>query len=192
MYSAQYGSEPCTLLLLEARAHVNARDEDGLRPLHFGAASASFEVCEILLSHGAEWDVLDDDGRRPIDHVPQGFVVTKAERLRWEARLDPSALQPTQARVASREASRQKAEAEDGPTPVAVLAFRELSRQRTEPEKPSEVQASVAQNGVDDGPTQVAGMANRESSRQRVEPEASVALNCVDNGPPQIAALAFA
>jgi len=84
MYSSQNGTGSIVKLLLEARAAVNARDEDGVRALHLAAGAGSLEVCQLLIAHGAEKGVVDDEGRPPLDHVPSDSAGTRAERIRWE------------------------------------------------------------------------------------------------------------
>mmetsp|Transcript_7488 Transcript_7488/g.21086 ORF Transcript_7488/g.21086 Transcript_7488/m.21086 type:complete len:212 (+) Transcript_7488:120-755(+) len=97
MYTSQNGAVVATTLLLQARAQVSARDEDGLRPLHFAATSGVLEVCEILLRFAAEKDAADDNGRKAIDYVPEGCVIMRTDREKWEAVLGA----PTEPRAAA-------------------------------------------------------------------------------------------
>jgi hypothetical protein len=87
MYAAQNGSVEAAKVLLEARAQVQARDEDGMQPIHFAATGGSLEVCSVLLSHGADKTAQTDDGRRAVDFVAE--AETKEVRAKWEAMLGP-------------------------------------------------------------------------------------------------------
>jgi len=84
MYVAQGGSIKCTQLLLEAKANVNAMDEEGLRPLHFAAGAGEMSICELLLQWGAERGAMDDQGRRAARHVPFDSFTTRHDRQQWE------------------------------------------------------------------------------------------------------------
>lgn len=108
MYCVQNGSLAGTRLLLEAKAQVQARDEDGLRPLHFAALAGELEVSRELLEYGADRDAVDEEGRRAIDVLAADCRKSKAERLEWEAVLGrPSAVIFTEGFVeASREQQR--------------------------------------------------------------------------------------
>jgi len=88
MYTVQNESLDGARLLLEARASVNACDEDGLRPLHFAASAGSVELSKLLLAFGAELDAKDEEGRTAADHLPDTNVMTRVEREQWEATLD--------------------------------------------------------------------------------------------------------
>merc|ERR1712187_893603 len=44
MYAAQNGSIEAARLLLDARAQIGARDEEGVQPLHLAAGTASYDV----------------------------------------------------------------------------------------------------------------------------------------------------
>merc|ERR1712007_313614 len=98
MYAAQNGNLATTTLLLEAKALVNASDEDGLRPLHFAATSGEISVCELLLNHGAVLNAADEDGQLAYDLIPEECLKACAERKRWEALMGPQ--NETQAREA--------------------------------------------------------------------------------------------
>lgn len=89
MYAAQNGNLATTTLLLEAKALVNASDEDGLRPLHFAATSGEISVCELLLHHGAVLKAADEDGQLAYDLIPEECLKACAERKRWEALMGP-------------------------------------------------------------------------------------------------------
>ena len=50
-------------LLISNGANVNARDNKGLRPLHFAAVSGARGIAEALIIANAAVDAKDDDGR---------------------------------------------------------------------------------------------------------------------------------
>jgi len=87
MYAAQNGSPGTLRLLLEAKAHTMARDEEKVTPLHFAALSGELEVVRLLMAFGAERDAEDDEERRPIDYVPETCLFTRKEREQWENML---------------------------------------------------------------------------------------------------------
>ncbi len=70
----QSGNFPILLRLLEDRRilqDINAKDYDGFTPLHRAVRSSplNFGICEILLKHGADNNVLDIFGKRPQDYL---------------------------------------------------------------------------------------------------------------------------
>mmetsp|Transcript_66019 Transcript_66019/g.123116 ORF Transcript_66019/g.123116 Transcript_66019/m.123116 type:complete len:208 (-) Transcript_66019:68-691(-) len=67
MLTALGGYSECTRVLVEARADVNAEEEEGLRPLHFGAKALSLEICRILLEAQAIPDKSTDNGETAED-----------------------------------------------------------------------------------------------------------------------------
>mmetsp|Transcript_22165 Transcript_22165/g.40773 ORF Transcript_22165/g.40773 Transcript_22165/m.40773 type:complete len:228 (-) Transcript_22165:8-691(-) len=71
MYAAQAGSVQCCEVLLKHNAHVNAREEDGLRALHFGAMGGSREVIELLVGAGADTSAFNDDAKQAIDLIEE-------------------------------------------------------------------------------------------------------------------------
>jgi len=46
---------------------VNAKDEDGVTPLHEAALWGHNEVAELLIANGADVNAKNDDGRTPLD-----------------------------------------------------------------------------------------------------------------------------
>lgn len=84
MYASQGGYIKCVSSLLEARAKVNAQDEDGTSPLHLAAASGELGVFAALLSAGA-FQYQDEDGLSPLDYLPEDVKKDHLERRRWDA-----------------------------------------------------------------------------------------------------------
>ena len=63
---------------LKAGAKVNARDKDGLTPLHMAAAkNATPAVVKVLLANGAKVNARNKDGGTPL-HVSAAFSKTPA------------------------------------------------------------------------------------------------------------------
>ncbi len=58
-------------VLLELGADLRHRDKYGATPLHFAADGKNLASVELLLSRGAEVDVLDDKGLTPLEHALQ-------------------------------------------------------------------------------------------------------------------------
>jgi ankyrin repeat protein len=72
MRAAQDGALPVLKLLLENGASVNLQSpDDGLTALHAGASCSAVEhalgAIQLLLQHGADREVQDHVGRRPLD-----------------------------------------------------------------------------------------------------------------------------
>ncbi|KDQ10187.1 hypothetical protein BOTBODRAFT_164122 [Botryobasidium botryosum FD-172 SS1] len=70
-YAAGWASLPMVRLLIELKANVHARDNDGRQPLHLAALRQTFssgrsEVMRLLLDAGAELDATDSRGDTPL------------------------------------------------------------------------------------------------------------------------------
>mmetsp|Transcript_60630 Transcript_60630/g.131417 ORF Transcript_60630/g.131417 Transcript_60630/m.131417 type:complete len:203 (-) Transcript_60630:106-714(-) len=89
MYAAHGSADQIVVRLLEARACVNAEDEEGIGPLHLAASTGDAETCKVLLDAGAEVDAEDDHGKRPFDHLPTSQLTTPGERRFWEDLFKP-------------------------------------------------------------------------------------------------------
>jgi len=64
-FSAQYGALAAAKRILQvqgADSLVRQRDNDGKTPLHWSASTDHCKILELLISHGAELDVQDNDG----------------------------------------------------------------------------------------------------------------------------------
>lgn len=89
MYSAQNGAAVACRMLLEARACVNAEDEDSLTPLHFAASSGSVKACRVLLEYRADVGVRDVEGREAFEMVSPAEMMRPEEKLLWRSLLRP-------------------------------------------------------------------------------------------------------
>lgn len=126
MYAANGGHVSVVRQLLEAKAKVNAEDQDGLTPLHFAALSGTFEVCEALIEFGAAIDAIDEHSRQPLDYLSEemhGECVIQ----NWREKLLVQAIQVSRSSKSIASAkisatSRTKAKVEAGASPSAHMA----------------------------------------------------------------------
>lgn len=87
--ACSYGHHEVTLLLVQVSAavpvcmsyashicqrgtNVNVTDLWKFTPLHEAAAKGKFEICKLLLLHGADAKKKNRDGRTPLDLVKEG------------------------------------------------------------------------------------------------------------------------
>lgn len=84
MYASLGGYHSTVELLLHAKANLRLKDEEGFTALHLAASAASEETCLLLMKHGGQADVLDDDGKTAFDHVPDSYVTTAADQKHWK------------------------------------------------------------------------------------------------------------
>mmetsp|Transcript_8637 Transcript_8637/g.16346 ORF Transcript_8637/g.16346 Transcript_8637/m.16346 type:complete len:212 (-) Transcript_8637:130-765(-) len=87
MHAAGGGHLSCVIALLEARARVDAEDEDGATPLHFAAASGDIDVFKAMLLAGADGSVQDSDERRVLEYLPEDIQLDSTKFPKWEAAL---------------------------------------------------------------------------------------------------------
>ncbi|KAH6653770.1 ankyrin repeat-containing domain protein [Truncatella angustata] len=78
--AAMNGKLDIVQALLESGADINACDDAGMAPIHYGVASAqdSKEVVECLISNGAVLDWADKDGWTALSHAAQAGNVNVA------------------------------------------------------------------------------------------------------------------
>jgi ankyrin repeat protein len=65
------GDASIVRILLEHKADVNARQQNGFTPLHAAASVGRMDLIDLLLSHGAKTDALTDDGKSAADLAEQ-------------------------------------------------------------------------------------------------------------------------
>jgi ankyrin repeat protein len=65
-WASEYGHKDLAELLLVNRADVNAKDMDGLAPLHLAAAPGDKAMVEWLLANKAEVNAKDNNGQTPL------------------------------------------------------------------------------------------------------------------------------
>ncbi|MDR1590504.1 MAG: ankyrin repeat domain-containing protein [Puniceicoccales bacterium] len=66
--AAYYGHlEVARFLIEEKGAAIDVQDMDGETPLHCATMNGYLEVARVLIANGADVNVLDDDGRTPLD-----------------------------------------------------------------------------------------------------------------------------
>lgn len=87
MRAAKEGHLNAVALLLHFRASVNARDEDGMEPLHFAASAGSPEVCTALVAARADPTVTDEYGRDAFSLLPTDCVESHVGLQQWQALL---------------------------------------------------------------------------------------------------------
>ena len=67
----QNGSKEIIEALLDAKAEVNARDDDGHTPLHCAAATGKIEIVQLLLTHQADVNATDSYGSKPLHYAAE-------------------------------------------------------------------------------------------------------------------------
>eukprot|EP00747_Dinoflagellata_sp_TGD_P165834 gnl/TRDRNA2_/TRDRNA2_187740_c0_seq1.p1 gnl/TRDRNA2_/TRDRNA2_187740_c0~~gnl/TRDRNA2_/TRDRNA2_187740_c0_seq1.p1 ORF type:complete len:208 (+),score=39.60 gnl/TRDRNA2_/TRDRNA2_187740_c0_seq1:92-715(+) len=87
MHAAKGGYLKCVRHLLEAKAKVNAEDEDKMTPLHFAAQSAEIALCRLLIGYGADASCVDADGKNAYDHLPEEAFRKKQDCIDWQELL---------------------------------------------------------------------------------------------------------
>ena len=60
------GHKDVAELLLANKAEVNAKDNNGVTPLHLAAFNGHKDVAELLLANKAEVNAKDNDGETPL------------------------------------------------------------------------------------------------------------------------------
>jgi ankyrin repeat protein len=81
LHSAAAGRTEVCAVLLDAGAPVDTRQSGGYTPLHEAALNGNEELVTLLLSHGADANATDDDGRTAADHAQRAGHTDLAARL---------------------------------------------------------------------------------------------------------------
>jgi len=84
MHAANGGYLTCAMSLLEAKASVNAEDEDGTRALHLAACSGDLDVFKALLVAGADSRAKDCYGKGSLDYLPDDIKESPKQIKRWQ------------------------------------------------------------------------------------------------------------
>jgi ankyrin repeat protein len=80
--SAAAGCTEVCALLLDAGAPVDPQQMGGYTPLHEAALNGNDALVDVLLEHGADATVTDDEGRTAADHAERNGHTALAARLR--------------------------------------------------------------------------------------------------------------
>jgi ankyrin repeat protein len=88
--SVRDGEADKTLALLQEKGtDVNARDENGMTPLHYTATNGETDLAELLISRRADVNIRDDEGNTPLHWAVQNSFTAIAEML-LENGADPN------------------------------------------------------------------------------------------------------
>ena len=77
---------PFVRMLIDAGANVNARDDEGMTPLHFTAASMRLATARLLLEAGADASMTNNAGKKPVDLMGWVSEMPENEELSDEER----------------------------------------------------------------------------------------------------------
>lgn len=96
-YAARYGEVAAARLLLEAGADVNHRGANGATPLRDALRGGphAVEIAQLLLAHGANPDIKDDQGRTARE-ISYGYGAPEIRSAIAEAKPPPPFTQPEQ------------------------------------------------------------------------------------------------
>ncbi len=68
IYTIMDGKEEKVKILLEVGADINAKDENGLAPIHV-FSECCYEMIERLIQYGADVNIKDRIGKTPLHHA---------------------------------------------------------------------------------------------------------------------------
>mmetsp|Transcript_30917 Transcript_30917/g.81901 ORF Transcript_30917/g.81901 Transcript_30917/m.81901 type:complete len:215 (+) Transcript_30917:151-795(+) len=88
MYASHNGNLLCLEPLLDARADVNASDEEGTTVLHLAASSGDWGCFAALLAAGADPHALDDTGLGVRDYIPNDIFSDPKQFRKWMQSLE--------------------------------------------------------------------------------------------------------
>eukprot|EP00927_Polykrikos_kofoidii_P079444 TRINITY_DN76226_c0_g1_i1.p1 TRINITY_DN76226_c0_g1~~TRINITY_DN76226_c0_g1_i1.p1 ORF type:complete len:218 (-),score=41.86 TRINITY_DN76226_c0_g1_i1:75-728(-) len=83
MYACKSGNIKCVQALIDARAMVNAVDEDGMTPLHFAAESADYEAFKTVLLAGGNPNIIDVSTATPLECLPFEIIEDRKAAEEW-------------------------------------------------------------------------------------------------------------
>lgn len=111
-----WGNVLCASLLLEAKADPDFKESNaGMTPLHWAAAKANVDLVKLLLDHGADPSIRNDEGRTALEIVE----INQAHSASAEKRTVLGLLKEAEAKASPRperaEAGEPAPEAEDRP-----------------------------------------------------------------------------
>jgi Ankyrin repeats (3 copies)/Ankyrin repeats (many copies) len=67
--AAMFGFDKITEMLLQHKANVEVKDDEGKTPLHYAAIEGHSHIVEILFQHKAIVDVQDSEGKTPLHYA---------------------------------------------------------------------------------------------------------------------------
>eukprot|EP00932_Pfiesteria_piscicida_P001720 SRR837773.11668.p1 GENE.SRR837773.11668~~SRR837773.11668.p1 ORF type:complete len:217 (-),score=15.30 SRR837773.11668:60-671(-) len=85
MFAARGGHLTCVMALLDARASVEAEDEEGCTALHFAAVKGDLDVFKALVLGRGDGLVHDRRGRLPLECLPDAVLLRPDEVRMWDA-----------------------------------------------------------------------------------------------------------
>jgi len=88
MLAAKSGSVVCVTALLNARAKIQAKDEDGMKAVHWAALSGELSAVQTLVCARANPLDKDNDKLGILDHMPAEVRRDPMELRRWRALID--------------------------------------------------------------------------------------------------------
>eukprot|EP00435_Cladocopium_sp_Y103_P029122 s592_g7.t1 len=83
-FSAQKGSADCVRRLIQARAEINAVEEDGWSALHFASKEGHLQACQTLIQAKADVGLKNADEKAPLDVADEdgSFKVSLTELVK--------------------------------------------------------------------------------------------------------------
>lgn len=102
MLAAKSGSVACVKALLQHKAKVHAKDEDGMKPIHWAALSGELLAIQALVDAGANPLDKDHDMLGILDHLPAEVRNDPIEFRRWRELRDSGSAVPEEGEAAER------------------------------------------------------------------------------------------
>mmetsp|Transcript_49389 Transcript_49389/g.105109 ORF Transcript_49389/g.105109 Transcript_49389/m.105109 type:complete len:219 (+) Transcript_49389:219-875(+) len=85
MFATHGGHLTCVMALLDARANVEAEDDEGGTALHMAAAAGDLDVFKALVLARGDGLLHDRRGALPLDHLPDRIMRVLPEVRLWES-----------------------------------------------------------------------------------------------------------